>query len=72
MNLLQSKTPSQAALTREQYAAASAATLAVFLCFYVLFGALVLAQRWPPFARHVRPKAVLAPRAADAAGERTT
>lgn len=41
----------------------------MFLCFYVLFGALVLAQRWPPFARHVRPRAVLAPRDADAAGE---
>ncbi|XP_045768907.1 SID1 transmembrane family member 1-like [Maniola jurtina] len=50
-----------AALTREQYAVASVVTLVVFLCFYVLFGALVLAQRWPPFARHVLPRAVLAP-----------
>ncbi|XP_039751290.1 SID1 transmembrane family member 2-like [Pararge aegeria] len=54
-----------AALSREQYVAAGAATLALFLAFYVLFGALVLAQRWPAFARLVRPRAVLAPRAVE-------
>lgn len=58
---------SQAALTRAQYTVAAATLLAVFLGFYVLFGALVLAQRWPPLARLVRPRAVLAP-APDLAG----
>ncbi|CAH2107898.1 unnamed protein product [Euphydryas editha] len=48
------------ALTRAQYAVAAVALLAVFLSFYVAFGALVLAQRWPPFGRHVLPRAVLA------------
>ncbi|XP_050346973.1 SID1 transmembrane family member 1-like isoform X2 [Nymphalis io] len=50
----------EAALTREQYAVAAVVTLFLFLAFYVIFGALVLAQRWPPFAKYVLPKAVLA------------
>ncbi|XP_047530128.1 SID1 transmembrane family member 1-like [Vanessa atalanta] len=50
----------QPALTREQYAVAAVVTLFLFLSFYVIFGALVLAQRWPPFAKYVLPKAVLA------------
>ncbi|XP_072939220.1 SID1 transmembrane family member 1-like [Epargyreus clarus] len=54
------------ALSRAQYAVAAAATLALFLLFYVAFGALVLAQRWPACARHVRPRAVLAPSAPSA------
>lgn len=49
----------QPALSRTQYAAAGAATLGVFLAFYAAFGLLVLAQRWPAFARHVLPRAKL-------------
>ncbi|XP_068632776.1 SID1 transmembrane family member 1-like isoform X2 [Battus philenor] len=55
----------EAALTRAQYAAATAATAALFLAFYAACGALVLAQRWPPFGRLVRPKAVLADASVD-------
>jgi hypothetical protein len=49
----------QDTLTRAQYAVAGSVLLAIFLGFYVGFGALVLAQRWPPFAKHVAPLAVL-------------
>ncbi|CAH0714033.1 unnamed protein product, partial [Brenthis ino] len=59
----------EAALTRAQYAVAAATLLAVFLGFYVVFGALVLAQRWPPLARLMRPSAVLAPAPDPAAAE---
>ncbi|OWR49249.1 sid-1-related protein 3 precursor [Danaus plexippus plexippus] len=48
------------ALSRTQYLVASVSTLGLFLSFYVLFGALVAAQRWAPFARVVSPRAVLA------------
>ncbi|CAG9578060.1 unnamed protein product [Danaus chrysippus] len=50
----------QPALSRTQYLVASVSTLVVFLSFYILFGVLVAAQRWPPFARVVAPRAVLA------------
>ncbi|CAG4967023.1 unnamed protein product [Colias eurytheme] len=50
----------QPSLSRTQYAVAAGATLALFLSFYAAAGALVLAQRWPPFAKYVAPKAVLA------------
>ncbi|VVC93745.1 unnamed protein product [Leptidea sinapis] len=48
------------ALSRSQYVVAGVVTLAIFAGFYVLFGVLVLAQRWPAFARYVAPQAVLA------------
>ncbi|CAK1601446.1 unnamed protein product [Parnassius mnemosyne] len=50
----------EASLSRTQYAVAIGSTMALFLAFYVAFGALVLAQRWPPFHDLVRPTAVLA------------
>lgn len=50
----------QAALTRAQYLVGAGVTLALFLLFYVLFGALVLVQRWPRWKRLVAPRAVLA------------
>lgn len=50
----------QASLSLREYWVAAAATLALFLSFYVAFGALVFAQRWQPFAKFVKPKAVLA------------
>ncbi|RVE45311.1 hypothetical protein evm_010016 [Chilo suppressalis] len=52
----------QEALSREQYAIAAVATLAVFLSVYAAFGVVVLLQRWPPFRRLVEPRAVLAPK----------
>ncbi|KPJ13349.1 SID1 transmembrane family member 1 [Papilio machaon] len=47
----------EAALTRAQYVTAIAVTAALFLAFYVAFGVLVLARRWPAWARLVRPHA---------------
>ncbi|XP_060803622.1 SID1 transmembrane family member 1 [Amyelois transitella] len=47
-------------LTISQYVLATAVTTALFLGFYVAFFLLVLAQRWSPFAKMVRPRAVLA------------
>ncbi|CAG4961741.1 unnamed protein product [Parnassius apollo] len=49
----------EASLSRTQYAVAIGSTTALFLAFYVAFGVLVLAQRWPPFLNLVRPAAVL-------------
>ncbi|KAF9411708.1 hypothetical protein HW555_009574 [Spodoptera exigua] len=50
----------RASLSREQYAGAAAASLALFVMFYVLFGAFVLAQRLPRWKNLVGPRAVLA------------
>lgn len=50
----------RASLSRAQYVVGAGVTLAVFALFYVLFGALVLAQRWPRWKRLVGPRAVLA------------
>lgn len=50
----------RAALSRAQYLVGAGVTLALFLLFYVLFGALVLVQRWPRWKRLVGPRAVLA------------
>ncbi|CAK1549303.1 unnamed protein product [Leptosia nina] len=50
----------EGAISRTQYVIAAISTLALFLGFYVVFGVLVVAQRWPRFARYVAPKAVLA------------
>ncbi|XP_030036425.2 SID1 transmembrane family member 2 isoform X1 [Manduca sexta] len=49
----------KASLSRTQYVIGVSVTVALFLSFYVAFGALVLAQRWPPWARLTRPRAVL-------------
>ncbi|CAB3250871.1 unnamed protein product [Arctia plantaginis] len=50
------------ALTRMQYVVGIVVALAVFLLFYVLFGMLVLAQRFPAWKKFVGPRAVLAPK----------
>lgn len=50
----------QPALTRRQYLVGAAVTLAFFLLFYVTFGLLVLAERWPRWYNFVAPRAVLA------------
>lgn len=52
----------KAALTRSQYFLGAGVTLAIFLLFYVMFGAYILAQRFPAWKRLVAPKAVLAPK----------
>ncbi|XP_041986679.1 SID1 transmembrane family member 1-like isoform X2 [Aricia agestis] len=59
----------QKALSRAQYLWAAGATIALFALFYALVGALVLAQRWPPFAKYVLPRAVLADQTDDVAVE---
>ncbi|XP_061704114.1 SID1 transmembrane family member 1-like isoform X3 [Cydia pomonella] len=51
----------KAALSRGQYVLAACVTIAIFLLFYVAFGALVLARRWEPLSRRIGSLAVLAP-----------
>ncbi|XP_059049618.1 SID1 transmembrane family member 1-like [Achroia grisella] len=46
-------------LSRTQYIIASVVSFVVFFGFYIAFGVFVLLQRWPAFAKYVRPKAVL-------------
>ncbi|XP_063532121.1 SID1 transmembrane family member 1-like [Cydia strobilella] len=55
----------KAALSRGQYVLAACVTLAMFLLFYVAFGALVLARRWEPLSRRIGSLAVLAPDVTD-------
>ncbi|XP_063374990.1 uncharacterized protein LOC134662645 [Cydia amplana] len=55
----------KAALSRGQYVLAACVTIAVFLQFYVAFGALVLARRWEPLSRRIASLAVLAPDVTD-------
>ncbi|XP_047986915.1 SID1 transmembrane family member 1-like isoform X2 [Leguminivora glycinivorella] len=55
----------KAALSRGQYVLATCVTIAIFLVFYVGFGALVLARRWEPLSRRIGSLAVLAPDVTD-------